>query len=90
MLTIALSSMMMITFRAALYSVREEVGALAKSEDIEVVQYQQNIVEEEEGDLHLTESHDADGENAQKSKDEVVQQEQNDDILDADKAVQIY
>ena len=58
MLTIALSCMMMITFRAALYPVNKETGALAKTANVDVVQYQQNMNEPQDGvgqDLHLHE-----------------------------------
>lgn len=74
MLTIALSCMMMITFRAALYPVNKETGALAKTANVDVMQYQQNMNEPQDGgghDLHLQDE-------MKKSKDE------------ADTAVQIY
>lgn len=85
MLTIALSCMMMITFRAALYPVTEVAGgAVAKAGDSEVVQYKQQVNEPQDGgDLHLVESTDAG---------EVAKQPSTDDaeILEADNAVQIY
>lgn len=81
MLTIALSSMMMITFRAALYPVREEAGALSKAGDVDVVRYEQHGNEAEDvGDLHLNETNDAD---------EVGHYPQG-ETLEAVKAVQIY
>lgn len=85
MLTIALSSMMMITFRAALYPVREESGgALSKAGDTEVVQYKQQMNEPQDGgDLHLVGSNNADDVAKQQSKDDA-------EILEADNAVQIY
>lgn len=83
MLTIALSSMMMITFRAALYPIRGDSDALSKAGDAEIVHYQQHANEpqdREDHDLQLTESKDA-MEEADTRKN---------DVLDADKAVQIY
>ena len=53
MLTIALSSMMMITFRAGLYPIKEKSDTIAKAGETDVLQYQQQHVTEEtkgEGD----------------------------------------
>ena len=83
MLTIALSSMMMITFRAALYPIRGDADALPTAGDAEVVHYQQHVNESQdrdEHDLHLTESKDV-MEETETPKN---------DVLDAEKAVHIY
>eukprot|EP00804_Cyclotella_cryptica_P028320 CCRYP_013192-RC/>CCRYP_013192-RC protein AED:0.03 eAED:0.03 QI:643/1/1/1/1/1/6/298/517 len=101
-LTVAISSMMMMTFRAALYPIKEASGEIAsKDGEVEVVRYQHNDNEasgeiaSKDGDVEVVRYQHNDNEALEEDADggeSVIKQSPNvgDENLSADKAVQIY